>query len=68
MWMVSDLLYSTIIFIGRPVPDDCLNTVVSVAAISESAFKDIMTEIKSLVFTFFSSMERGQKNIYSCFS
>lgn len=39
MWMVSNLLYSTIIFIGGNVPDDCLNTVVSVAVISESGFE-----------------------------
>ena len=47
--MSSNLLYSTIIFIGRHVPDDCLNTVVSVAVISEWGFQSIMTEIESLV-------------------
>lgn len=37
--MVSDLIYSTIIFIGGNVPDDCLKAVVSVAVISESDFE-----------------------------
>lgn len=39
MWMVSDLLYSTIIFIGGLIPDDCLNTVVSVAVIPDQVLK-----------------------------
>lgn len=46
MWMVSNLLYSTIIFIGGNVPDDCLNTVVSVAVISESGFAISWLEIE----------------------
>lgn len=46
MWMVSNLWYSTIIFIGGTVPDDCLNTVVSVAVISESGFEISTTEIE----------------------
>lgn len=51
MWMVSNLLYSTIIFIGGNVPDDCLNTVVSVAVISESGFEiSRLRSKKSLVF------------------
>lgn len=59
MWMVSNLLYSTIIFIGGNVPDDCLNTVVSVAVISESGFEISRLRLKSLVFILtFASMER----------
>ncbi len=61
MWMVSNLLYSTIIFIGGNVPDDCLNTVVSVAVISESGFEISRLRLKSLVFILtFASMERGK--------
>lgn len=62
MWMVSNLLYSTIIFIGGNVPDDCLNTVVSVAVISESGFEISRLRFKSLVFILtFASMERRKK-------
>ncbi len=62
MWMVSNLLYSTIIFIGGNVPDDCLNAVVSVAVISESGFELSPLRLKSLVFILtFASMERGKK-------
>lgn len=62
MWMVSNLLYSTIIFIGGNVPDDCLNTTVSVAVISESGFEIARLRLKSLVFILtFASMERGEK-------
>lgn len=62
MWMVSNLLYSTIIFIGGNVPDDCLNTVVSVAVISESGFEISRLRLKSLVFILtFASMERGTR-------
>lgn len=58
MWMVSNLLYSTIIFIGGNVPDD----VVSVAVISESGFEISQLRLKSLVFILiFASMERGEK-------
>lgn len=46
MWMVSNLIYSTIIFIGGNVPDDCLNTIVSVAVISEAGYEKIVTEIE----------------------
>lgn len=62
MWMVSNLLYSTIIFIGGNVPDDCFNTVVPVAVISESGFEISPLRLKSLVFILtFASMEIKKK-------
>lgn len=72
MWMVSNLLYSTIIFIGGNVPDDCLNTVVSVAVISESSFEISWLEIKKSGVDSFASKkwrsELKKKNpTYSCF-
>ena len=56
------VLYSTIIFIGGNVPDDCLNTVVSVAVISESGFEISRLRLKSPVFILtFAGMEKGKK-------
>lgn len=61
MWMVSNLLYSTIIFIGGNVPDDCLNAVVSVAVISEAGFEISQLRLKSGVYlTFCEHGERGK--------
>lgn len=46
MWMVSNLLYITIIFKWENVPNDCLNSIVSVAVISKPGFWNITIEIK----------------------
>lgn len=62
-YYVDCVLYSTIIFIGGNVPDDCLNTVVSVAVISESGFEISRLRLKSPVFILtFAGMERGKKD------
>lgn len=69
-YYVDGVLYSTIIFIGGNVPDDCLNTGVSVAVISKSGFEMSRLRLESLVFIFtFAGMERGKrkKNIPSSF-
>lgn len=64
MWMVSNLFNSTIIFIGGQVPDDCLNTDVSVAVISDSGSKKMTkTDIR-----LFLSHGWGTQEICFCFS
>lgn len=62
MWMVSNLLYSTIIFIGGNVPDDCLKYRCLSSCNLRVRFWNITTEIESLVFILiFAGMERTQK-------